>query len=185
MARQYPIIIGSRDAVCRIPRFLLASAVRALLFWRRFVRVSHSSSRGFCAGFAQTSRPASGRARFTARGGIGGSITKSTVQTEFAADAARAVCRRQTAPDAGLRRCLIPAFFCSQKSGRPLCIVKEHGLQLLRIYSTIHLTTSLLRYGYLADAGKRALHAQNRLPHRILIVKRLSRHKRSDPVVWS
>ena len=98
---------------------------------------------------------------------------------------ARAVCRRQTAPDAGLRRCLIPAFFCSQKSGRPLCIVKEHGLQLLRIYSTIHLTTSLLRYGYLADAGKRALHAQNRLPHRILIVKRLSRHKRSDPVVWS
>ena len=51
-----------------------------------------------------------------------------------------------------------------------MCIVKKHGLQLLRIYSTIHLTTSLLRYGYLADAGKRALHAQNRLPHRILIV---------------
>ena len=77
--------------------------------------------------------------------------------------------------------CKMRPFF----GGRPLCIVKEHGLQLLRIYSTIHLTTSLLRYGYLADAGKRALHAQNRLPHRILIVKRLSRHKRSDPVVWS
>ena len=38
------------------------------------------------SGFAQTSRPASVRARFSAREGIGGSITKSCVQTKSAAD---------------------------------------------------------------------------------------------------
>ena len=37
--------------------------------------------------FTQTSRPASGRARFSAREGVGGRSAKSIVQTKSAADA--------------------------------------------------------------------------------------------------
>ena len=49
-------------------------------------------------------------ARFSARTGIGGSITKSCVQTKSAADARPAAVLGAAAPDAGLRAYLKPAF---------------------------------------------------------------------------
>lgn len=48
-----------------------------------------------------------------------------------------------------------------------------------RIYSTIHLTTSLWRHGLgrCGEARLEAVRPGKSLPYRLLIVKRLSRHK--------
>jgi hypothetical protein len=52
-----------------------------------------------------------------------------------------------------------------------------------RIYSTVLLTTSLLRHGFMAQGGEARLRhlfaIAEQLPMPPLIVKRLSRHKRS------
>ena len=73
----------------------------------------------FFRGFAQTSRPASGRARLAARvRGSAAVIRNQSCRRNPPPIPVRAACLRQTAPDAGLRTCLK-----SHVSQRILCAI--------------------------------------------------------------
>ena len=75
----------------------------------------------------QTSRPASGRARFTARVRGSAAVRQNRPYRRNPPPIPiRAACLRQTAPDAGLRRYLKPAFCRTQRGGRPLVAPTTH-----------------------------------------------------------
>ena len=72
-------------------------------------------------GGAQTSRPASGRARLAARVRESAAVEQSrSCKQNPPPMPVRAVCLRQAATDAGLRRYLNPAFYRNRRGGRPV-----------------------------------------------------------------
>ena len=91
------------------------------MLWKTAVRLCRDGSICVFSEVVQTSRPASGRARLAARVRASAAVLQNRpCRRNPPPMPVRAACLRQTAPDAGLRWYLIPAFLQDRKGGRPL-----------------------------------------------------------------